>query len=174
MKTDPKNLALVSKLLNEMSNEILCLMRTNGLESVLNRSTTHLYRENYAERISVRKGLIEPWRTGLHDLGIDLDTMAVEMITFHRGGELNKHFHKDAYAVITLLGEWEGVPEPKDAFYWLGGKSAIFPVVFSKVTLQVTPGTIHEFLCLDPERNLSFLSVQSKCINEDFHLVNRR
>lgn len=171
MKTDPKNLALVSKLLNDMSNEILLLMRTQGLNNVLDWNTDHTYRK-ITHRVSVHKELLQPWRTKAKEVGLDVDTMAVEMITHYYGDHPEPHIHKGAYAVITLLGEWEGVPEPKGAFYWLGSKEAIFPAVCSKVTLQVTPNTIHGFLCVDPKNTaFSILSIQSRIIDKDFFLV---
>lgn len=173
MKTDSKNLALVSRLLTEISNETLCLIRTKGLDNVLEHSTKHIFRGFY-ERVSLKKELFERWRLELDLLNINLDTLAAEVITFHNGDPLEPHIHHSAYAVLTFLGEWEGVKEPQGAFYWHGSKDVLLPVVFSKTTLQVTPGTIHGFICVDEGRDLSFLSIQSKIINDDYHLVNPR
>jgi len=172
MKTNPKDLALISEQLNEISTSILCAIRTKGLQNVFDYKTEHCYRSNYAKRVAVRKELIEPWRNSLLYVDINVDDLSVELLSFHSGGELSVHYHSDAYAVITFLGEWEGVPEPDGAFYVFGSKNDIHPVVFSKITLQVTPGTLHDFHCLDPHKDLYCLSVQSKRIDQDYHRVN--
>jgi hypothetical protein len=132
------------------------------VEASLDRSTRNLYRDGF-ERISIRKDLLTPWESL-----IDINAMAVEVITV---SDLmtDIHYHEDAYAVITILGNWEGIKEPQGAIFYFGDKIPFRAV--SGITLQVSPETIHGFGCPEGASPLVFLSVQSLRIEKDFHVV---
>jgi hypothetical protein len=152
----------LGKHLNDISNVLLYQIRAQGIEKVLDYSTEHFYRENW-KRISIRKEFLEPWRDVL-----DVDAMAVEVI-ITSDKETEIHYHKNAYAVVTILGKREGVTDPDHCVYYFDSKEAAHQAV-PGITLQILPSLVHGF-CSDGVHPISFLSVQSKKINEDFHPV---
>lgn len=165
METKPNiELIQLSTVLNEMTTYILERIRTEGLESVLDYSTKNLYRNSF-ERISIKKEVLQFFKNK-----IDIGEMAVEVITAHDDTS-EVHYHNDAYAVLTILGKWEGVEEPEGAIFYFGSNVDYYPAM-SGITLQVLPGIIHGFRSPEGAKPLAFLSVQSKKINEDFHVVS--
>jgi hypothetical protein len=157
----------LSYYLNQISVEILCDMRADGLVASLDFATRNLYRNGF-ERISVARSL-EPWRIALGKMGVLVDEMAVEVITV-TDLVTDIHYHEEAYAVITILGPDEGVEEPEGSIFFFGDMHRSLRAV-SGITLQVKPKVIHGFACPKGAKSLSFLSVQSRRIEEDFHVV---
>ena len=150
-------LTKLSTILNEISISILEKIRLEGLENVIDLSTKNLYRNSF-ERISIKQSLLEAWSSR-----IDIDKMAVEIITAHDDTS-EVHYHNNAYAVLTILGEWEGVEEPVGAVFYFGSAEKSYPTT-SKITLQASPGIIHGFRSPEGAKPLSLLSVKSKKIN---------
>ncbi len=151
---------LFSKVLNEISNEILFIIRTMGIAVVLDLETRNIYQGGF-ERIQIKKELLERWRGQ-----IDVDRMSVETISVWTDMTDNIHYHADSYAVLTLLGKWEGFEEPGGVYCF--GSKELLPAV-SGITLQVAPGIVHGFSA--PNSRLTFLSVQSEKIDKDYHIV---
>ncbi len=144
----------LSTILNEISIFILEKIRIQGIDSILDYSTEDLYRDSF-KRVDVKKSLLENWKDK-----INTEALSVEIITT-LGQDTEIHYHKDAYAVLTILGKLEGVEEPEGSYYYFGSKEQPFPAV-SGITLQAIPGTIHGFKSPNGVNPLIFLSVQSK------------
>lgn len=163
MNQSSKKLNNLSTILNQISISILEQIRNQGIDSVLDYSTEDLYRDSF-KRVDINKSLLKPWEDQ-----INTDELSVEIITTMKD-DTEIHYHKDAYAVLTILGEWEGTKEPDGSVYYFGSSEQAFPAK-SKITLQAIPGTIHGFRSPSNANPLIFLSVQSKKIDEDFHVV---
>ncbi|MEN9582049.1 MAG: hypothetical protein RL641_3 [Candidatus Parcubacteria bacterium] len=155
-----KNFFEFSRVLNEISNEILFKLRTKGVPAVLDSETHNVYQGGF-DRTQIKKELLERWRGK-----IDIDRMSVEIISVHTDMSDHIHYHADSYAVLTLLGKWEGLPEPGGVYCF---SSKEFLPAVSGVTIQVAPGVVHGFSA--PGSKLSFLSVQSEKIDKDYHIV---
>lgn len=153
----------LSNALHEISVSVRSRIVELGIDEVLDFPTRNLYRNGF-ERISVKKEFLEPWRDRC-----DVDRMAVEIITV-KDLTTEVHYHDNAHAIITILGENEGFPEPHGSFYVLGQKDVQIPAA-SGITLDVSPGMIHGFGCPNGSNPLTFLSVQSKKIELDFVVV---
>lgn len=158
-----QELSLLGKHLSIISANILFLLQTRKLEEIIDTSTQHTYRDNWT-RVDVDKKFLQPYS---HDL--DINALAVEIIsTTDVDSEI--HLHKNAYALVTLLGVREGVAEPDNCVYFFDSKSISHRAV-SGITLHILPGMVHGFRSLDGTNKITFLSVQSKRINEDFYPV---
>ncbi|MDB4984308.1 MAG: hypothetical protein JWM20_487 [Patescibacteria group bacterium] len=153
----------VGLALNDISNEILFKLRSEGIDGVLDHSTHHVYRDTW-ERTSIKQALLEPWRDK-----IDIDKLSVEVIT-NSGDKGEIHYHDDSYAVVTFLGPREHFEEPKGCVYYFYSKEDPNKVL-SGITLQILPRVIHGFRSPDGCPPVVFLSVQSKKIIEDFFPV---
>jgi len=165
MQTAREKLISLSTTLNEMSIFVLEEIRLNGLDRIADFSTKHHYK-NF-ERMSLSQSLIarlDHWMPQ-----IDVHRMAIELFVVH-DDTTEIHYHRDAYAVITILGPWEGVDEPEGAVFYFGSKEIAYPAK-SMLTLQVVPGTLHGFRSPKGAKPLTFLSVQSKRIEADYHPV---
>lgn len=148
-----------------MSTFVLEEMRRNGLDQIVDFSTKHHFK-NF-ERLSLSEALIARLDRWMEQ--IDVRRMAIELFVV-RDDTTEIHYHTDAYAVITILGPWEGVDEPEGAFFYFGSKEIAYPAK-SMLTLQVIPGTLHGFRSPKGAKPLTFLSVQSKRIEADYHPV---
>lgn len=155
--------SLLGKNLTLLSADIIFLLQTRNIKQLVDESTRHHYRGSW-ERVDIKKELLEPYKEVL-----DIDALAVEIIsTADIASEV--HYHNDAYAVVTLLGGREGFPEPENCIYYFYSK-AVTNVAVSGITLQILPKVIHGFRSLNGMNRITFLSVQSKRINEDFYPV---
>lgn len=152
----------LSVILNRMSIAILREIRKEGWNSVVDPSTENSYRRLF-KRVSVRKNLLEPWNSQ-----IDTSVMAVEIIGVYEASD-EVHYHDHAFAIITILGPDEGVLEPEGALFAFG--STLFQPAASGITLEVKPGKLHGFSSPFNAYPILFLSVQSRKISEDFHIV---
>ena len=154
----------LSTVLNEISVFALGELRRKGFIEVADLSLKHKYK-NF-ERMPLKKDVIKkfnPWASR-----IDISSMAIELfIVKDEATEI--HIHKNAYAVITILGEWEGVEEPNGAVFYFGSKTPC--LAKSMVTLQVIPNTLHGFHSPEGANPLTFLSIQSKGIEQDYHPI---
>ena len=96
----------------------------------------------------------------------------VEFVVVARDLSDELHYHREAHALTTVLGNAEGFPDPRKASAYVGGTWR--PVAAGNV-LDIPPGTPHGFT-IAPDGYLAFLSVQSPPIErpdgaDDYHRV---
>jgi hypothetical protein len=153
--------AELAQVLNEISIHVITAIRIDGLEKVLDYNQENTYRTSF-KRIAIQQHLLEPWAER-----IDIEAMAVEVI-WTLDDEAELHVHKKAFAVLTTLGLQEGIEEPKGSKIYF--QDEVYNAA-SGITLQVPPNTKHGFGTPTGAHSVVFLSVQSKKINDDFHVV---
>ncbi len=152
----------LSKILNDISNEVLESIRINGIDNVVDFETKHQYRDEW-QRVDIRKELLLKWESL-----VDVSVLAVEIIQT-KSHKTEIHYHNDAYAIIRILGQSEGVVDPRGCFYFYGSKDPL--PAHSGLLFDIPPRMIHGFRSSGSKNPITFLSVQSKRINEDFHPV---
>lgn len=163
-----KNLNSLGRNLGEISVRVLHLLQTVPTEDLIDESTRNKFRNNW-ERVDIKSSWFESWRHVLAQDGGDLNDLAVEIIsTTDTDSEI--HFHKNAYALVTILGERERVQNPDNCVFYFGSKDIAYPAV-TGITLHILPNIVHGFRSLNGTNAITFLSVQSKRINEDFYPV---
>jgi hypothetical protein len=150
------------RLLNSVNTEALLLLKKGQLKLV--ESSRNMYLGRW-ERIELDK--TQFLQTASKEA---LAPMSIEVIKACCDMSDHVHYHNDSYALITILGEDEGYPEPVNCKMFFKSKQPI-PAA-SGITLQVAPGVMHSFS--DGETPITFLSVQSKKIDEDYHFVHDR
>lgn len=158
MKDAEKNIECF-ELLSKISTEALVLLK-RGKARLLGE-TRNFYLDKW-ERIEMDKGQF----SNLASKNM-LDDMSIEVISALSDMADHVHYHNDSYALLTILGEAEGYPEPEECKMFF--KSTQPSPAFSGMTLQVEPGVIHSFS--NGKTPLCFLSVQSRKIDDDYHMV---
>lgn len=147
------------KLLSQISTEALVLLK-RGKARLLDE-TRNFYQGKW-ERIEFCKNQFAS--LVLDDV---LAAMSIEVISAVSGVDGHVHYHNNSYALLTVLGEAEGYLEPTGG--WMFFKSDEPIQARSGITLQVEPGVVHSFS--SGKTPLYFLSVQSRKIDDDYHMV---
>lgn len=148
------------RVLNLVTIEALCLMRRRGLRLLPYSKNLYL---GLWERVEIDKSQFASIAAPQV-----LDPMSVEIIKAFDDMSDHLHYHAHSDAVITLLGADHGYDEPIGctAFY----KDVSFPAL-AGITIQVPRRTVHSFS--GGRTPVTFLSVQSNKIDEDYHLEGR-
>jgi hypothetical protein len=148
------------RLLSQISTEALVLLKRGQIR--LLEETRNLYQGKW-ERIELDKrqfASLAPEHV--------LEEMSIEVISALSDMTDHVHYHDNSYALLTILGGNEGYPEPEECMMFFKSTRPI-PAV-AGITLQAEPGVIHSFS--NGKTPLSFLSVQSRKIDTDYHLVS--
>ncbi|HEY4477886.1 MAG TPA: hypothetical protein VJB09_01260 [Candidatus Paceibacterota bacterium] len=155
-----------SAFLIEITNGLLKLLRTtpNPFPKLFDKTTYEVYRDGFA-RITFKKKHLERWRDNPY---FNLDLMSCEILWVESDLEHEIHRHENSHALITILGMREGFAEPNGTYFYLDDKNAL--PARSGLTIDVYPNRIHGFSAPNGGR-ITFLSIQSRKIIEDFHLV---
>jgi hypothetical protein len=163
---DALKASLIQRDLGKISANILFLLQTREHKEVLDFQKAEIYRESWS-RIPVLPEVLECWRNNLCEY-LNVDDLSVEVITTH-DTKSEIHHHDDSYALVMFLGWKERLPNPVNAHYYFGD-STTKHVAVPGIALHILPKTIHGFRP-SPGNSITFLSVQSKRIIEDFHPV---
>ena len=148
-------------VLSEMASYLIREIRQDGLINLLDVSDINVYRTSF-KRVPIKEHELRAWRDR-----VNLKEMAVEVIwTLDDSAEV--HWHDHAYALLTVLGPLEGVAEPEGGTVYF--KEHAYPAA-SGLTLDVPPGTKHGFGSPEGTEPIVFLSVQSRKIGDDLHVV---
>lgn len=163
---DALKTSMIQRDLGNINANILFLLQTRPHKDILDYEKADKYRDSW-QRVPVVQWLIEQWGQRLCE-HLNVTDLAIEVITtYDTKSEI--HHHEDSFALVTFLGEKEGLPNPVGSHYYLGD-STNRHVAISGVTLSIPPKTIHGFRPSNGN-SVTFLSVQSKKIIEDFHPV---
>lgn len=147
------------KILSLISMEALILLKRGEVKFL---DETRNYYKGKWERVELDKAQFR--HLVLPEV---LEPMSIEVISALSNSSDHLHYHEKSYALLTILGESEGYPEPRNCQMFF--KSTTPVRAFSGITLQVEPGVIHSFS--NGETALSFLSVQSHKIDDDYQFV---
>ena len=147
------------RILNLIALEALCLLRKKKLK--LLPKTRNLYLGRW-DRVEVDKRQFDKICSTK-----ELAPMSIEIIRAFDDMSDHLHYHDEAYAVTVILGKTEGYDEPVGCQVHYKSDKPI--PAMSGVTLQIPPNTIHSFS--GGKKPITFLSVQSKKIEKDYHHV---
>jgi hypothetical protein len=145
------------RLLSLLSTQALVRLKTGKINLI--ESTRNLYMGRW-ERVELDKSQFAQIASQE-----TLAPMSIEIISALSDMSDHIHYHENSYALLTILGSEEGYEEPKNCKMFFKGVDAV--AARSGITLQVPPGATHSFSSGDTP--LTFLSVQSRKIDADYH-----
>lgn len=152
------------KLLFQAAWDILLSMRDNEIASYLRNMT------DYHGFAKVRiPGDSFPQTSAIVEIGPN--QVQAEIVRVDKDLSHEIHYHKRASAYVIVLGDWEGIPEPKNAKMFVNGEWKDIGKGFERF---IPSGTPHGFTVNGGI--LYFLSVQSPPIlnesGDDYHQVD--
>jgi hypothetical protein len=150
----------IYRLLNAITVEALCLMRERRLK--LLNETKYMYLGRW-ERVEIDKSQFSHLASE-----IELAPLSIEIIKSFDDMSDHLHYHDDADAIITILGNNEGYEDPQGCKMYFKSRTPLDAV--AGITLQIPRRTVHSFS--GGVTPVVFLSVQSKKIDADYHLIN--